>query len=309
MAYAITIKNLCKYYGDLLAVDNLSPKIKKGDFVGLLGPNGAGKSTTIKILCGIMRPSSGSARINGVDVSNRVKALSDVGVIVEIPEFYPCFTSVDALTYLGRIRQMDSEELVERIEMVLELVGLEDRADTKIGEFSRGMKQRLGVAQVLLHDPSILILDEPAMGLDPEGIAEVREIIKKAKGEKTVFFASHILAEVKKICEKVAVINKGRLVAYNDIGKLEEEAFGRLKIEVKTVKPPTKKQLGRIRRLKDVFKVKQGNRKLIIDFKGDQEASADLLDNIINIGVKVTSFTPSPEMLEELYIRLVEAES
>jgi ABC-2 type transport system ATP-binding protein len=306
MGDAITIEGLSKYYGTFLALNKLSLKIKKGDFVGFLGPNGAGKSTTIKILCGLIQASSGNAYINDVDVRDKVNTLSDVGAIVEIPEFYPYFTPEDTLSYLGQIRRMKGTELRRRIKVVLEQVKLEKWSNVKIGKFSRGMKQRLGVAQALLHDPSILILDEPASGLDPRGISEVREIVKQIRGDKTVFLASHILAEVTQICEKVAVIDHGRLLVYDSIGGLEKKFFGGLQIEVEISKPLSERQLARVGKLKNVTKVERKNGKILIDFSGDRTASADLLDDIRNLGHKIVSFTPSPAMLEEIYLKLVE---
>lgn len=309
MSDVIVVEDLSKYYGKFLALDKLSLKIEKGDFVGFLGPNGAGKSTTIKILCGLMPASSGDAYIDGADVRDRVKALSDVGAIVEIPEFYPYFTPEDTLNYLGRIRRMDMGELKRRIKTVLEQVRLEKWSKVKIGKFSRGMKQRLGVAQSLLHDPSILILDEPASGLDPRGIAEVREIIKQAKADKTVFLSSHILAEVTQICKKIALIDHGRLIAYDTIEGLEKKFFGGLRIEVETSKALNERQLARISKLKNVVKVERKDGKIIINFSGDKPASADLLDDIRNLGHKIVSFTPSAAMLEDIYLELVKEAS
>ena len=200
MREAIVIENLTKYYGGFLALDNFSLKVKENEDVALLGPNGAGKTTTIKILCGLLRPSSGTAYIEGINiVKERELALSKVGAIVETPEFYPYLTPEETFSYLGRLRGMRGRGLESRIEEVIKLVRLEGWAKVKIEKFSRGMKQRLAVAQALLHDPPILILDEPALGLDPRGMMEVRKIFKEARKEKTVFYASHLLTEVAQV--------------------------------------------------------------------------------------------------------------
>ncbi|MCS7131988.1 MAG: ABC transporter ATP-binding protein, partial [Hadesarchaea archaeon] len=165
MGEAIIIEKLCKYYDGFLALDHLSLKIAEDDDVGLLGPNGAGKTTTMKILCGLISPSSGCAHIYGADVvKERERALSHVGAIIETPEFYPYLTPEEILSYLGRLRGMGGHELKDAIAKALERVKLRDWAKVKIGKFSRGMKQRLAIAQALLHDPPILILDEPALG-------------------------------------------------------------------------------------------------------------------------------------------------
>ena len=220
----IVIESLSKYYNRFLALDNLSISIGENENVGLLGPNGAGKSTTLKILCGFLRPSSGSAYIDGINVLEKPEqALSRIGAVVETPEFYPFFTPKEILSYLGRLRGMRGDRLRHRIEEVIRLVGLKDWAAVKVEKFSRGMKQRLAVAQALLHDPPILILDEPALGLDPRGVVEFREAIAEVGREKTVFFASHQLAEVTQICNQVALIDHGHLLVYDSIDQLNEK--------------------------------------------------------------------------------------
>jgi len=224
MREPIVIDNLTKYYGKFLALDSLTLRVEENENVGLLGPNGAGKSTTLKILCGLIRSSSGTAHIDGVNVAEKPEqALARIGTIVETPEFYPFLTPEETLSYLGRLRGMRGDELRRRIKEVIKLVRLEDWGKVRIEKFSRGMKQRLALAQALLHDPPVLILDEPALGLDPRGIVEFREIIETTGKEKAIFFASHQLVEVTQICQKVAIIDHGRLLAYDDITQLEKK--------------------------------------------------------------------------------------
>ncbi len=175
-------------------------------------------------MCGLIRPSSGAAYIDGINIAEKPEqALSRIGAIVETPEFYPFLTPEETLSYLGRLRGMRGDGLRHRIKEVIQLVKLEDWSAVKIGKFSRGMKQRLAVAQALLHDPPILILDEPTLGLDPRGVVEFREIIEQVGKKKTVFFASHQLVEVAQICKTVAIIDHGRLLAYDDIAELEKK--------------------------------------------------------------------------------------
>jgi ABC-2 type transport system ATP-binding protein len=224
MSDTIVIENLTKYYNKFLALDNLSLKVEEGAKVGLLGPNGAGKSTTLKIMCALIRPTSGKAFLSGFDVATQPEqALSSIGAVIETPEFYTFMTPVDNLSYFGRLRGMKGEQLTKRIKAVVELVKLEEWSKVKIEKFSRGMKQRLALAQTLLHDPPILILDEPGLGLDPRGVVEFREIISSVGKKKTVFFASHQLSEVALICDKVAVIGEGKLLAYDNIKELESK--------------------------------------------------------------------------------------
>ena len=220
----IVIENLTKYYNKFLALENLCLKVAENENVGLLGPNGAGKSTTLKILCGLIRSSSGTAYIDGIDIAHKPEqALLRIGAIIETPEFYPFFTPKETLSYLGRLRGMNGGRLKQSIKEVIHLVGLDDWLTVKIEKFSRGMKQRLALAQTLLHDPPVLILDEPALGLDPRGVVEFREIIDKVGKDKTVFFASHQLTEVAQICNQVAIIDHGHLLAYDSIAELEKK--------------------------------------------------------------------------------------
>jgi len=224
MTEAIAIEKLSKYYNGFLALDNLSLKVKRNEDVALLGPNGAGKTTALKILCGLLRPSSGTAYINGINViEERERAISNVGAILETPEFYQFLTPEETLSYLGGLRGMRERGLESRIKDVLKLVRLDKWAKVKIEKFSRGMKQRLAFAQALLHDPPILVLDEPSLGLDPRGMMEIREILKEERKEKTVFFASHLLTEVAQVCKKVAIIDHGKLRVYDDIAHLKKK--------------------------------------------------------------------------------------
>ncbi|MDD4923795.1 MAG: ABC transporter ATP-binding protein [Dehalococcoidales bacterium] len=220
----IVIENLTKYYNNFLALDNVSLKIEGNENVGFLGPNGAGKSTTLKILCGLIRATSGKAYIKGFEVSSqKEKALSQIGTIIETPEFYGFLTPRETLNYFGRLRGMRGSHLTDRIGEVIGLVSLEQWLNVKIEKFSRGMKQRLALAQTLLHDPPILILDEPALGLDPRAVIEFRQIITEAGKDKVVFFASHQLSEVAQICKHVAIIDHGKLLGYDSIEALEQK--------------------------------------------------------------------------------------
>lgn len=224
MSESIVIEGLQKYYGNYLALDGLDLRVEENENIGLLGPNGAGKSTTLKILTGLLKPSAGSAHINGVDVvKHPEQALACIGAIIETSEFYGFLTPEESLSYLGRLRGMNGTHLKDRIKDVISLVKMDKWARVKIEKFSRGMKQRLALAQTLLHDPPVLILDEPGLGLDPRGVVEFRQIIEEAGKTKTVFFASHQLTEVTKICDKVAFINEGKLQAYEPVEKLVNE--------------------------------------------------------------------------------------
>lgn len=304
---AIVTEELTKYYGKLLALDSLSLKIEKGHSVGFLGPNGAGKSTTIKILCNLIRPTRGNAYISSHNtLEEPINALKDVGALVETPEFYSYLTPLEILSYLGKLRGITGDELKERVRYVLEVVKLSEWANTKIGKFSRGMKQRLGIAQAILHNPPILILDEPALGLDPRGMYEIREIIKTmVKEGKTVFLASHMLHEVQETCDSVALIDKGKLLVYDSIEKLER-VFKARKIQVELLTSLDSKQAGTIKTLKSVRAISYEEKSLAISFEGGDTEQAELLATLVkDVGVKIVSFRLSLEALEEVYLQLV----
>lgn len=304
----IVTENLTKYYGKLLALDNFTMKIRKGSCVGFLGPNGAGKSTTIKILCGLIYPSKGEAHVNGFNPSREPRnALEDVGCIVEAPDFYPQFNALDVLRYYGKIRGVTGLELKKRVKEVLEFARLSKWAKTKTSKFSRGMKQRLGVAQALLHDPSILILDEPALGLDPRGVVEIRKMLEEmAKQGKTIFLASHMLYEVQEVCDTVALINKGKLLAYDEVENLEK-LFKTRVLEVDLLQPPTPKQLKKMGKLGSVNSYSIKRNRMKINFDGDKAAQVKLLTALVeDIRLQVASFRPSVAALEEIYMQIVE---
>jgi ABC-2 type transport system ATP-binding protein len=304
---AIVTEGLTKYYGKILALNDLSLKIDCGRCVGFLGPNGAGKSTTIKILCGLIRPTRGRAYINGNDaVGESTRALKNVGAMVETPEFYSYLTPNEVLSYVGKLRGMSSDSLKPRVTQVLQTVKLSEWANTRIEKFSRGMKQRLGIAQALLHDPPILILDEPSLGLDPRGMVEIREVTKAAVREgRTVFLASHMLHEVQEVCDSVALVDKGKLIVYDRIENLES-IFKTSKIQVELLHPLEPQMISKIETLQNVRAVTTEEKRLIISFDGNEAERAQLLATLVkDLTVPVISFRSSLEALEEVYLQLV----
>jgi ABC-2 type transport system ATP-binding protein len=304
---AIVTENLTKRFGSLAALSDLNVKIKSGQAVGFLGPNGAGKSTTIKILCSLIKATSGRAYLSGVEVTpGSVKHLASIGTLVEVPEFYPYLTPEETLSHLAKIRGVKTSVIPSRIDEVLADVNMTKWKKTKIGGFSRGMKQRLGIAQTLLHDPEILIYDEPALGLDPRGQYEIRELIKGlTRSGKTLFMASHMLHEVRELCDSVAIINSGKLVDYNTIDNLET-IFRSQKIQLQSIQPITKKQVSQISAIRGVKEIQADGRDAIISFEGSEADKAAIQNRLINeVGLQLTSFQSSLA-LEELYLSLVE---
>lgn len=214
MSNAISIKGLTKTFGDITAVDNLTLDIPKGSAFAFLGPNGAGKSTTLKILTSLIKPTSGEAHFFNIDALEEPhEALLQIGAVVESAEFYPSLTPSETLDYFGRLRGMNSDKISRNSNKFLKLVGLDNWSDKKIVTFSRGMKQRLAIAQALLHEPPILLLDEPTFGLDPRGMVEIRNVFKDLTKEgKTIFFSSHLIGEIEEICDTLAIIDKGQVL-------------------------------------------------------------------------------------------------
>ncbi|HEX4803146.1 MAG TPA: ABC transporter ATP-binding protein [Myxococcaceae bacterium] len=222
----IEAKNLTKRYRDRVAIENLTFSVNEGEILGFLGPNGAGKTTTMRILSGFVPPSEGSAKIAGFDVfEHPMEVKRRLGYLPETPPLYPEMTVYGYLQFVGRLKGVPGRQLGSEIERVANLTAIPDVIDRVIKNLSKGFRQRVGVAQALLNNPPVLILDEPTEGLDPAQRAEVRELIKKLAGKHTVILSTHILHEVTMTCEKVLIINQGRIVAFDEIKKLAH-AYG-----------------------------------------------------------------------------------
>jgi len=302
----IVIEHLSKQYGKLLAVNDLSLAVERGVCVGFLGPNGAGKTTTIKMLTNLLRATNGKAYLNGVDVIRHPKAALDgVGAVVETPEFYPQLTPYECLSYIGTIRGLSAKVIADRSKVVLQQVKLLDVAERRTGTFSKGMKQRLAIAQALMHQPSILILDEPTSGLDPRGMVEVRDIIKGLiKTDITILMSSHLLYEVQEVCDKVAIIDRGVLLKYDSVKNLS--AGQDVTVTINTLDPITPPEFKAIKALKDVKSVKRTQMlTLKVSFGGGSQAQFRVLRGVMNTGVRVVSYMPQRAAIEDIYLQLV----
>ncbi|MFZ0924943.1 MAG: ABC transporter ATP-binding protein [Halobacteriota archaeon] len=302
----IVIEHLSKNYGDQVALNDLNLTIASGACVGYLGPNGAGKTTTIKILTNLLRATSGRAYLHGKDVIRDPKgALEGVGAVVETPEFYPQLTPRECLSYVGEVRGMRRDSIAERSHAVLEQVKLLEVIDKRTGEFSKGMKQRLAIAQALLHDPSILIFDEPTSGLDPRGMVEVRDIIKELKRtDVTILMSSHLLNEVQTVCDKVAIIDRGVLLTYDSVQNLSEGQ--EVTVSINTLEPVTRAEFEAIRSLNGVSSVKRVEAlTLTVSLSGGPKIQSKLLRAILNTGVSVVSYSAQHAAIEDLYLHLI----
>ncbi len=217
---SIEVKNLLKVYGEQKAVNQISFNVEKGEIVGFLGPNGAGKSTTMKIITGYLEPTSGEAVVCGIPVgSDPLAVKKKIGYLAELNALYYDMYVREYLGFIAEIHEVASPK--EAVEQVIDIVGLKLESKKKIGQLSKGYKQRVGLAAALVHQPEVLILDEPTSGLDPNQIIEIREVIRQQGKNKTVLFSSHILQEVEAICDRVIIINKGQLVADDKLSSLQ----------------------------------------------------------------------------------------
>lgn len=223
----ITVKHLTKYYGDFKAVDDLSFEIDEGHVYGFLGPNGAGKSTTMNIMTGCLSATEGSVEIDGYDIfTDADKAKKRIGYLPEFPPLYMNETPYEYLRFVGEAKGLKGEELVTQIEEVIAQTKIDEMRNRLISKLSKGYRQRVGIAQALLGNPRVIVLDEPTVGLDPIQIIEIRDLIKQLGETHTVILSSHILSEVQAICEKVLIISKGRLIAFDEPGNLEKHLLG-----------------------------------------------------------------------------------
>jgi len=231
----IFIENLEKKYGNQAAVDNISFSLKSGEILGFLGPNGAGKTTTMRMISCYMAPTSGNVLLNGKSVfENPVAFRRKIGYLPENnPLYYDMFV-IDFLAYVAQLQQIEKSKIKERIKEIIDYVGLNNEKHKRISELSKGYKQRVGLAQALIHEPELLILDEPTSGLDPNQIIEIRELIRKLGKEKTILLSTHILQEVEALCDRIIIINKGKIVADSSPEQLQQsiKTGSRLLIEI-----------------------------------------------------------------------------
>ena len=232
----IEANQLSKTYGNFVALAGISFEAKPGEILGFLGPNGAGKTTTMRILTGYMPPTSGSAKVAGYDVvEDSLEVRRRVGYLPETVPLYPEMSGREYLSFMGSLRRV--ADLDSRVGEVLIQVGLQERGDSLIGNLSKGLRQRVGLAQALLHQPEVLILDEPTIGLDPAQIIEVRDLIRELGRERTVMLSTHILSEAQQVCDRVLIINKGRIVAEDTPANLSAQLAGADRILVRSSAP------------------------------------------------------------------------
>ena len=294
----LELKNVSKSFGKRKIIDNISLKVNSGEIFGFLGPNGSGKTTTIKMILRLIDSDDGEIKVNGLDNRKQFEqAMECIGAIVENPDMYKYMSGIDNLKLHARIRNIDEK----RINEVLEMVGLKDRAKDKVGKYSLGMKQRLGLALTLLHNPKVLILDEPTNGLDPAGIKQLRDILKKISHEENVavFVSSHILTEMQQMCDRVAVLDNGKIVKIEQITSSEEE-------KIETIELRLKNKEKAIKILKEKFEVdaKEEKNNLLVTIQTDKVPEVVKELAIEDVGVKAV--IPREHNLEEIFFDATE---
>jgi ABC-2 type transport system ATP-binding protein len=305
MEYIVEAKGLHKYYNDVKAVDGLDLYIRKGEIYGLLGPNGAGKTTTILLLLGLTEPTSGEIRVCGFDPRKdplKVKRL--IGYLPENVGFYEDLTAWENLYYVGRLNGLKGQEAERRIKEALYEVGLEEVAHRPVKTFSKGMKQRLGIAEVMFKDPQFAILDEPTSGIDPEGAHQILELIQKMNREKgmTILLSSHLLYQVQKICHRVGIISKGQIVAEGTLEELRTRSFTESKFQFKVkVKPLTENLIEEVRKSKGVIDVRKEEDVLVIASQSD--IRSQIAKTILDRGFELIELRGMDYTLEDIYLR------
>ena len=303
---AIQVVDLEKRFNGFPALNGISFTVEKGDVLGYLGPNGAGKTTTIKILTNLLNPTRGQAYINGIDVNRHPKlALKTVGSLIEVPGIYEYLTPHEMLTYFGKVYQMDSKKIGPRIEEVLDLMKIGDWEHKRLGSFSTGMQRRFSIAKAILHNPEILLLDEPVLGLDPKGIKDVRELIKRFQNEgMTIFLSSHLLGEVSEICNKVIFLDHGEVVEQDTVENVMKKMESKV-INVKLLNQLTEETMDKIRTISFVEGADLTNDGVRIVFDGEPETSSKILKNLVSLGLDLTSYAPASVSLEDFYISVM----
>lgn len=300
----IQVDNLIKKYGERFAINNISFKINKGDVVGLLGPNGAGKSTTMKIITGFMSPTSGTATVCGFDVfENPLEVKKRIGYLPENPPLYLDMTVEDYLKYVTELKLVPAKDCTANIESALEKTQLKEVRKRIIKNLSKGFKQRVGIAQALVSNPEILILDEPTVGLDPKQVAEIRDLINELKGHHTIILSTHILSEVQATCNKIIIIHQGKLILEDSIDNIQNfrKQQTQLNIKLRQDKDITED----FKKIAGVLSVNQNSpRSFSLQIENDEATTESILECIIKTKAGLLEMSVNENNLEDVFLSL-----
>ena len=314
----ITVKDLTKRYARTVAVDDISFEVAKGQIVGFLGPNGAGKTTTMRILTCFLPPSSGTATVAGFDVLEKpLEVKKRIGYLPETPPIYPEMETKEYLQFVGKLKGLSGSDLQKRVDYVYERCAIADVKNKLLGKLSKGYRQRVGLAQAIIHNPDVLILDEPTAGLDPKQINETRDLIKSLAGDHTIILSTHILPEVEQTCEQVIIINKGKLVATDSVRNLQARARGSESVmlevagrnggfEVAIVQHKLEQVPG-VSRV--VFKQQVDSRAIFeVESQKGQLVRGDLARTVVESGWDLNELRPAAMSLEEIFLQLTRSD-
>ena len=305
----IEVMNLTKRYGPTLAVSDVSFEVQKGEVLGFLGPNGAGKTTTMRVITGYLPASEGHVRVAGFDVQDSpLEAKKRTGYLPENPPVYPDMTVREYLSFVARIKGVVSRDVKKRVDEVSEKCSVTDVRDRQIGKLSKGYRQRVGLAQALIHNPDVLVLDEPTAGLDPKQIIETRELIKSLAGQHTVVLSTHILPEVSKTCQRVVVINAGKIVAVGTPDELTRRLTGFETVMI-TVEGPAAEIMDKLQRVSGVNLVepREADGALItleVHAEKGQDVRAELARSVVESQWKLLELKTSGMSLEDIFLQL-----
>ena len=311
----IELKNITKYYGDFPAVSDISFEIEKGEIVGLLGPNGAGKSTTMKMITGFMPPTSGELTVGGNDiVSQSIEARRKIGYLPETVPLYTDMTVYSYIEYMGMLRGLSKKNIKSKVDNVIEICKLEDYRNSLISKLSKGFRQRVGISQAIIHEPEVLVLDEPTIGIDPNQVVETRQLIKNLSGEHTLILSSHILPEVSSICERVLIIHEGEIAASDTIENLSSLMSGKNKIEADIIGSPQAivTELEKINDVKSVqFSINKSSSEFST-FSIESEINSDIRSEIAKIIINndwgLIRLQSMGMSLEDIFLQITTAE-
>lgn len=306
----LLIKDLEKSYGKFKALNKLNLDIKQGEIFGFIGPNGAGKSTTMKIVSGLLTPDDGEVYVDGIDaIKNNKKLKEKIGYM---PDFFGVYDNLKAYEYLefyGSIYGITGKEIKDLSMDLLELVNLENKYDAYVDGLSRGMKQRLCLARCLIHNPQLLILDEPASGMDPRARFEMKNILKNLKDMgKTIIVSSHILSELGEICTNIGIVESGRMVCQGTVEEIMTQASGNHPIAI-SVLDKVEEAIKILKEIPKIGKVKFENNKITAGFNGNEEECAVLLKTLVNREIPVISFNRESTSLEDIFIKITDKEA
>ena len=304
----IQVNGLVKDYGVRRALDSITFDANQGEIVGFLGPNGAGKTTTMRILAGYMPPTSGEAIVAGYDVvEESLEVRKRVGYLPETVPLYEDMTALEYLNFMGELRHLPNFQ--ERAFETLEMVNLEDRVNSFIGTFSKGMRQRVGLAQALLHRPEVIILDEPTIGLDPAQVVEIRNVIREIGKDRTVLFSTHILSEAQQICDRVLIINKGSIVTEDTPENLQSRVLGAERILLR-VRGDADGLDTTVKSIKGTRKVTSNKLDAVeFEFSAGQDVRPQVAQAVVKAGYELIEMRPLGASLEDIFLELTEDKS